>query len=128
MILVAQNHAPRRHVGVATSAVTFARSLGGSIGVAVLGGVFAARLSSELAGASPQAARIADAGAKLDPQEVHALPPVVRADVLDAFAAALQTTFAAAAAIAVAALVATLLLPGGLRPEREVGGAGFEPA
>jgi hypothetical protein len=53
VILVAQNHAPRRHMGVATSTATFARSISVSIGVAIFGAIFAARLSSELASLGP---------------------------------------------------------------------------
>ena len=49
VILVAQNHAPREHIGVATSTATFARAIGASIGVAIFGAIFASRLSSELA-------------------------------------------------------------------------------
>ena len=41
VILVAQNHAPREHIGVATSTATFARAIGASIGVAIFGAIFA---------------------------------------------------------------------------------------
>ena len=48
LVLVVQNAAPRRDVGVATSTATFFRSMGGSLGVAVFGAIFASRLTSEL--------------------------------------------------------------------------------
>src|SRR4029453_3735675 len=48
LVLVVQNAAPRRDVGVATSTATFFRSMGGSLGVAVFGATFASRLTSEL--------------------------------------------------------------------------------
>ena len=53
VILVAQNNAPRRHIGVATSTATFSRAIGASIGVALFGAIFATRLSSELASLGP---------------------------------------------------------------------------
>jgi EmrB/QacA subfamily drug resistance transporter len=111
VILVAQNHAPRQHIGVATSTVTFARSIGATIGVAIFGAIFAARLAIELASSSPAAQRIAGAGARLEPEQVRALPATVRTDVVDAFARALHVTFEVGAAFAAVALLAVLLLP-----------------
>jgi EmrB/QacA subfamily drug resistance transporter len=111
VILVAQNHAPRRHIGVATSTVTFARSIGATIGVAIFGAIFAARLAIELASSSPAAQRVAGAGARLDPEQVRALPATVKADVIDAFAGALHVTFVVGAGFAAVALLAVLLLP-----------------
>ena len=67
VILVAQNHAPREHIGVATSTATFARAIGASIGVAIFGAIFATRLSSELSALGPAGERISAAGARLDP-------------------------------------------------------------
>jgi EmrB/QacA subfamily drug resistance transporter len=117
VILVAQNHAPRRHMGVATSTVTFARAIGSSIGVAIFGAIFASRLSAELASAPATAQHVAGSGARLDPQQVHALPPAIRGTVIDAFSTALQTTFAAGAAFALTAVAAVLLLPRVLHPQ-----------
>jgi hypothetical protein len=116
VILVAQNHAPRRHIGVATSMVTFARSIGATIGVAIFGAIFAARFAVELASSSPEAQRVAGAGARLDPEQVRALPATVRTDVVDAFAGALHVTFVVGAAFAAVALLAVLLLPRALQP------------
>jgi EmrB/QacA subfamily drug resistance transporter len=48
--LVVQNGVPSRHLGAATSAAQFFRSIGGTIGVSVMGAVLAARLP---AGAAP---------------------------------------------------------------------------
>ena len=111
VILVAQNHAPRRHIGVATSTVTFARSIGATIGVAIFGAIFAARLTAELASSSAAAQRVAGAGARLDPEQVRALPASVRIDVIDAFTRALHVTFQVGAGFAAVALLAVLLLP-----------------
>src|SRR4051794_11330784 len=106
VILVAQNHSPRRYMGVATSTATFGRSIGASIGVAILGAVFAARLSSELSSLGPAAKSVAGSGAQLDPDRVHALPATIQPDVIDAFTSALSVTLTVGAAFAAAALVA----------------------
>jgi len=45
LVLAMQNVVPRRHLGVATSFGQFTRSIGGAVGVAVLGAVIAATLS-----------------------------------------------------------------------------------
>jgi EmrB/QacA subfamily drug resistance transporter len=124
VILVAQNHAPRRHIGVATSTVTFARSIGATIGVAIFGAIFASRLGIELASSSPAAQRIAGAGARLDPEQVRALPASVHTDVIDAFTRALHVTFEVGAAFGAVALLAVLLLPRALHAgEEESAGA-----
>jgi MFS family permease len=48
--LVVQNGVPSRHLGAATSAAQFFRSIGGTVGVSVMGAILAARLP---AGAAP---------------------------------------------------------------------------
>ena len=45
LVLVVQNDAPPRDIGVATSTATFFRSMGGSFGVALFGAIFASRLA-----------------------------------------------------------------------------------
>jgi hypothetical protein len=54
--LVIQNGVPTRHLGAATSAAQFFRSIGGTIGVSVMGAILTA---GDPAGASPQ--QLADA-------------------------------------------------------------------
>ena len=49
IVLVVQNDVEPRDIGVATSTATFFRSMGGSLGVALFGAIFATRLTSELA-------------------------------------------------------------------------------
>jgi EmrB/QacA subfamily drug resistance transporter len=56
LALVVQNGVPARHLGAATSAVQFSRSIGGTIGVSVMGAILAA---GDPAGATPQ--QLADA-------------------------------------------------------------------
>jgi hypothetical protein len=49
LVLATQNAVSYEQLGVATSGATLFRSIGGSLGTAVLGAVFSARLSSDLA-------------------------------------------------------------------------------
>jgi hypothetical protein len=85
---------------VATSTATFFRSMGGSLGVALLGAIFASRLTSELAALpADAAARFAGGGVNISPDEVHALTPEVREDFLLAFVHALQPVFLVGAAL-----------------------------
>ena len=53
LILAVQNAVPYAQLGVATSAATLFRSIGGSLGTAILGAIFANRLTDELAAALP---------------------------------------------------------------------------
>jgi EmrB/QacA subfamily drug resistance transporter len=108
LVLAVQNDAPARNIGVATSTATFFRSMGGSLGVAVFGAIFASRLSSELAGI-PGASGLSG-GANIRPDQVHALPPAVRHDFLLAFVDALQPVFLVGAAITAVAFLLALLL------------------
>ena len=54
-----QNHVPFAIVGVATSALQFYRSVGGVVGLAVLGVVLATRFSSSLEEVVPESAKAA---------------------------------------------------------------------
>src|SRR5690606_5654359 len=50
LVLAVQNEAPVRDIGVATSTITFFRAVGGSVGVALFGAVFSARVTGLLGG------------------------------------------------------------------------------
>jgi hypothetical protein len=50
LVLAVQNAVPRRHLGTATSAAQFFRSIGGTVGVATFGALVNARPASRLAG------------------------------------------------------------------------------
>ena len=53
MVLIVQNTAAQRDLGAATSSVNFARQIGSSIGVALIGALFIHRLDGQLAATSP---------------------------------------------------------------------------
>lgn len=55
--LTVQNALPYNRLGVVSAAVQFFRSIGGTIGVAILGSILSTRLSQELTAAIPEAVR-----------------------------------------------------------------------
>ena len=110
LVLVVQNAAPRRDVGVATSTATFFRSMGGSLGVAIFGAIFASRLTSELTDLPPETASRLTGGINVNPAEIHALPAAVRHDFLLAFVNSLQPVFLLGAVLATVAFALAWLL------------------
>jgi hypothetical protein len=102
-VLAVQNCAPPKDVGVATSAATFFRSMGGSLGVALFGAIFASRLADELKTLPPQIAAQFGGGVNISPAQVHSLPQETRDEFLNAFVHALSPTFLVGAALTLVA-------------------------
>jgi predicted MFS family arabinose efflux permease len=107
LVLAAQNAVDFRQIGVATSGSTLFRQIGGSIGVALFGSIFANRLHVELAARLPVRAIIPKT---VNPAIVKHLPPAARQAFEDAFAAALHPVFVVAAAVSVLAFGLTWML------------------
>jgi EmrB/QacA subfamily drug resistance transporter len=93
LVLAVQNDAPQGDIGVATSTATFCRSMGGSFGVAILGAIFASRLTDRLDALPGGVGARFSGGVRIDPEQAKALPPGVRDGFLDAFAGALHGVF-----------------------------------
>jgi EmrB/QacA subfamily drug resistance transporter len=110
IVLVVQNDAPRRDVGVATSTATFFRSMGGSLGVALFGAIFASRLGQGLTRLPSDAAARFSGGVNISPGEVHALPGGLRHEFLLAFVDALQPVFLVGAGVAALTFVLACML------------------
>jgi EmrB/QacA subfamily drug resistance transporter len=110
LVLVVQNDAPARDVGVATSTATFFRSMGGSLGVALFGAIFASRLASGLASLPEEVAARVGGGVNVSPAQVHALPVAVRHEFLLAFVDALQPVFLVGAGLTAVAFLLSLCL------------------
>ena len=107
LVLAAQNSVDHRLLGVATSGATMFRGIGGSIGVAAFGAIFANRLRSELAARFPAGVHIP---AQANPEVVKHLPAAVHTPYIEAFAAALQPVFLSATGIIFIAFLLTWLL------------------
>jgi len=121
LVLAVQNAVDYAELGVATSGATLFRSMGGSLGTAVLGAIFTNRLTNELAG-SP-AAQVGSGS--IDPSSVGRLPTAVRDGYTGAFTDALSTVFLVAAAIVlVAFLLSWLIEERPLRQTVETAGVG----
>ena len=107
--LLAQNSVEPRDIGVASSSRLFFQQIGGSLGVAAFGAVFARRLQDALTTVSPNV-HIAASGGQLNPATVKALPPAVQHDVFYAIAHAVQGVFLYAVPATVLAFVLTWFL------------------
>jgi EmrB/QacA subfamily drug resistance transporter len=108
LVLIVQNTVDFSDLGVATSGVTFFRTIGSSFGAAVFGSLFNNFLHSRLAaalassGAPPEAAQSPDA--------LHKLSPEMAAPIAAAYADALDLVFLYAAPVAVVGFVLALTL------------------
>jgi EmrB/QacA subfamily drug resistance transporter len=109
LVLAVQNAVGYEQLGVATSGATLFRSIGGSLGTAVLGSVFANRLSDALAADVPAGGAAPDV-ATLDPSALERLPAPVRDGFLAAFTDALDLVFVVAGCVMVLAFLLTWLL------------------
>jgi EmrB/QacA subfamily drug resistance transporter len=107
LVLAVQNAVDFRHMGVATAGSILFRQVGGSVGIAMFGAIFANRLSSDLRGTLPPGAH---APKTISPVVVRHLPPRVHDAIAHAVAAALHPVFVVAAGIAVFAFLLTWLL------------------
>jgi MFS family permease len=88
--LIAQNSVELRDMGVASSARMFFQQMGGSLGVAAFGAVFASRLNSAMTSAGGQ---FHVSGSSLDPATVTSLPAALRHQAYVAISHAVQGVF-----------------------------------
>ncbi|HEX8997044.1 MAG TPA: MDR family MFS transporter [Ktedonobacterales bacterium] len=127
--IIVQNAFSRDMIGQVTSSLTFFRSLGSSIGVAVLGAIVTNDFSSQVKNSVPaalapyvdvskltnestagKAINIPSAIMHLGPQQFQALALQLASGVKDAFASSVTLAFTIGAGMMVAALIATLFL------------------
>ena len=122
LLIAVQNAVPKRDLGAATSSTTFFRSIGGAVGVAVMGAVLSHELASELLrlgglteGLSPAQlqALIAHPDAVIHPALRATLPAPVLAAFSQALANALHAVFVVGFVIACLALASAFMVPAG---------------
>lgn len=112
LVLAAQNAVDFKDLGVATSGATLFRLIGGSVGTAVLGAIFASRLHENLLRTLPASAAAAgSAGANVSPRAIAALSPEVRQLYTAGFTDSLNTLFLVATFIGLAGFLLSWLLP-----------------
>ncbi|MGC0336643.1 MFS transporter [Streptomyces sp. SLBN-8D4] len=92
LVLAVQNSVRPADLGTATSANTYFRQIGGSVGAAVFGTLFAHRLADSLQQRLPTAEGLPDPES-LTPQLVHGLPPALRDGYIRAYADAMPRIF-----------------------------------
>jgi EmrB/QacA subfamily drug resistance transporter len=111
LVLAVQNAVEYSVLGAATSGVTLARGIGGSLGAAVFGTIFTTRLRDELHDAisGPLGAQVA-AGARLTGAEVASLPAAARLAYEGAYVHALQPVFLVAAGVSAVGFGLSLVL------------------
>jgi EmrB/QacA subfamily drug resistance transporter len=116
LVLVVQNSIEVKNLGVATSAVTFFRSLGGTVGVSVLGSVLgtvvAERIKDGIGGLGPadQAEAVKTLGSGVIPH-VNDLPEAIRVVVESAYGSGVGTVFLLGVPLAVVTLIMVSLMP-----------------
>ncbi len=122
LVLAVQNAVDYSMLGAATSAVTLARGMGGSLGTAVFGSIFTSQLRSHLKNAltGPLGAQVAS-GSRLTGAQVVRLPPPARHVYEHAYVLSLRPVLLVAAAVAALGFVLSLLIQE--RPLRETAGA-----
>ncbi|WP_327371222.1 MFS transporter [Streptomyces sp. NBC_01217] len=92
LVLAVQNSVEPADLGAATSANNYFRQIGGSVGAAVFGTLFAGRLADALAVRLPAGADLPDPES-ITPQLVHAMEPALRDSYIQAYADAMPRIF-----------------------------------
>jgi EmrB/QacA subfamily drug resistance transporter len=114
LVLIVQNAVDPRQIGTASASVAFFRSLGGTIGVSVMGAVLGSRITSLVAdglaklGIDPSQTGGLSSGAIPD---LSTLPEPVRILVESAYGEAVADVFLIAVPLAVISIIAIALLP-----------------
>jgi EmrB/QacA subfamily drug resistance transporter len=117
LTLVVQNSVPMTLMGVATSSVTFFRSMGGAIGASALGAVLTARIAAEFPVFLPASA-LAGGGDKVaqlvqSPNTLNAIKrsdPALHEGIIQAYSHAIDTVFVVAAVVSTLSVVAALFI------------------
>lgn len=111
LVLVVQNSVALREVGAASGAITFFRSLGGTVGVSVLGAVLANQVATNIAeGLARLGIRAGGAGGAGQDLDLNALPAPIKEVVRAAYGDATGHIFLVSVGIAVIGIIAALAL------------------
>ena len=117
LTLVVQNAVPMTQMGVATSSVTFFRSMGGAIGASALGAVLTARIAYEFPHYLP-AATLASGSDKVSqlvqsPATLNALKrtdPALHEGIIQAYSHAIDRVFLVAVFVSILSVLAALFI------------------
>ncbi|MHB1063445.1 MAG: MDR family MFS transporter [Georgenia sp.] len=113
LVLAVQNTVSVAHVGAATSSVTFFRTLGGALGIQVLGAVYAQRVTGlTMDGFSRLGVDTSHLDASTSSLDLSALPPAAADVIHRAYGDGIGLVFGIAAVFAVIGVVAVSLMRG----------------
>jgi EmrB/QacA subfamily drug resistance transporter len=110
LVIAVQNSVDYSDLGVATSGATLFRLIGGSLGTAVLGAIFASRLSANLTRLMPADITTRPNGG-MSAELLARMPAAARAAYLQAFTASLSTVFLVATVVCAVGFVLAWVLP-----------------
>jgi EmrB/QacA subfamily drug resistance transporter len=122
LVLIVQNAVTPAEIGVASSGIAFFRSLGGTIGVSVLGALMAtkvadlmaaksAELGAAIAGLGEKGKDLAASLATGNIPAVHSLPDSVRTIIEASYGDAVAYVFIVAAPLSILTILAIVFLP-----------------
>ena len=111
LILIVQNSFPNSQVGTATAANNYFRQIGASIGTAVVGSLFVAKLTDLLTERLPAGADAAAGGSNsFTPEVVRNLPDAIRDVIVSAYNDALAPVFLYMVPLVVGAAILLLFI------------------
>jgi hypothetical protein len=107
--LIAQNSVDIKDIGAATGTSTFARNMGGSLGISVLGSIYASRLADTMGGGANGAQNLHQNG-QITPAALQSLPQAVQDLFKQAVTDGIQGVFFWASVVAAAGFVLALFI------------------
>ena len=110
LVLAVQNSVRLRDIGAASGSLTFFRSLGGTIGVSVLGAILANKVTANLTDQFTRAGIDPSGGGKTSNLNIAELPEPIRVMVRAAYGDATGHIFLVSALIGVVGVIAALLM------------------
>jgi EmrB/QacA subfamily drug resistance transporter len=143
LVLIVQNSVPHSMVGTATAGNNFFREIGASLGSAIVGSLFVARLKEQLtsgaASLGADASQIPTDTNALTPAAINALPEPLHSFIVDAYSNALSPVYLVLVPLMLVAtlllcfvkeipLATTVVLPEGASPEPAGGTAAGDAA
>ncbi len=116
LMIAAQHAVAPTQLGITTSTVQFARSIGAAFGTAIMGSLMSWRLSHLLAGAPAEIAHLAtqsEIGSIVRPESRHALSPLASAFLQQSLAYSLRLAFSFVLVATLIGVIIALFVPGG---------------
>ncbi len=110
LVLIVQNTFPLKEVGTATASNNYFRQIGASIGSAIVGSLFTARLTQLLGERMASASGVAGNSNSFTPELVKHLPPEVRDVIIGSYNDALTPVFLYMVPLVVVAIILLIFI------------------